>query len=302
YARNAGYEEPVRFRAAIRNFEDAVRGNPLEPYYEYNRLKYYGKILNPNELQKILPFYEKTIEKDPKDPKLRYLAGKELLTANTARNPVVEAEAKKMLMACLALDRSYTVQVYKVLWDYKKNLKALEDFSKETVFGYEGLILFLEKMDLWQYHRDILLRSLKIDHYTQSWDPASVIGKKMVEEKVYTLSDFRSISGKRNVSHEKLYTDGEIGKEVEIPTGESLLVLKVRSNRVERSYGYLLIRLDHRVVNSLYINSEDFGEYTTRLKTEKKKHFLTIEFVNNKKLPGQDRDVWIREIRLRSVI
>ena len=295
-AKAGGEKDKGLYEKAILNFEKAIRLNPLEPYYDYNRARAYRKLYDFNKLYDIIGFYEQGVRKDPKDPKLHFLVGEDLLVlSQTAKDPAVEQKAKMILARAMDLDEAYTVPVYRLLWQHRADSRDLENFAKQTKADLEGLLQFLEKADLWGYHRRFFLRSLNLPDF--SW--RSTVAVNPDKWHPLNIEAFESVSGKKVHAGSLFYRNGEITHSVKT-AGDSRLVLKARSRRVGQSYAYLVIKLDGKVINSLYIGSASPTEYVTFLKEKPGIHTIGIRYVNDiggdKK--SDDRNVWIEEVRV----
>ncbi len=292
-AKETGQKDKSFYERAILDFDQAIRLNPLEPYYDYNRARAYRKLLNQKDLSNILKWYDASVRKDPKDPKLLFLVGKDLLTlSQTAKNASVERQAKRILARSVDLDPASAVSLYEVLWKHGLDIRQLENFAQHTKLGLKGLLQFLETADLWQFHREFFLKSLDVpirpQLFQEKLDP--------VKWRRLDIEEFKSISGKKIHAGPLIYRNGEITLSVKTE-GQSRLVLKARSRRAGASFGYILVKLDRKVVNALYLDSAFPREYLTFLNEKAGTHTIGIQYLNDKgEYKGQDRNVWIEEV------
>ncbi|GEM_PF-867130 len=283
------------YEKAILNFEKAIRFNPLEPYYDYNRARAYRKLYEFNKLYDIIRFYEQSVKKDPKDPQLYFLVGRDLLDlSGVSKDSTAEIKAKTILAKSLDLDPASAVSVYETLWRHDPDIRKLEDFAQKTRLGLKGLLQFLEKADFWQYHREFFLKSIGLPVHPQ-------LSQENVDSAKWQRLDitkFKSVSGKIIHSGPLIYRSGEIALSLKTE-GQSRLVLKARSRRAGSSFGYLIIKLDGKPVNSLYVASDSPRRYTTFLNEKAGTHTIGIQYLNDKgEYKGQDRNVWIEEVLL----
>ena len=292
-AKAGGDKDKSLYKKAILNLEKATQLNPLEPYYDYNRAKAYRKLYDINKLYDIIRYYEQSVKKDTKDPRLHFLVGKDLLTlSQTTKDPVVEQKAKIILAHTMDLDWDYTVPVYRLLWRHRADIRDLENFAKMTKTNLEGLLQFFEKADIWAYHRRFFLRSLNLPDFSSR----STVTVNPDKWQRLNIEAFESVSGKKVHAGTLFYRNGEIAHSVET-VGDSRLVLKARSRQVGQSYGYLVIKLDGKVINSLYIGSASPMEYITFLKEKPGVHTIGIRYLNNRggDKKSEDRNVLIEE-------
>ncbi len=107
-------------KESVKDFDRAISLNVYEPYYDIHRARARRRLLRPEDVKDLAPYYLEAVSKDPRDPKLYYLAGADLLIANRIRDKYVEKMAKEMLRKCVELDVSFTESADRILGDYKK--------------------------------------------------------------------------------------------------------------------------------------------------------------------------------------
>ena len=287
--------DELKIKEAINDFEMAIKYDSFNPYYEFKRAKLYGKLLKNNELEEVLPAYERALKKDSKDPKLYYLAGRQLLMfASKGGRRRFENQAMSYLKECLNIDSLYTVRVYNALWVYSKDMKTLERFSSMTSLGLRGLLDFIVAEDLWGYHRQFLLKSLK-----KVPPPGNFLLEHPSARLSFHLADFEPIAGQPVYAGSMFYRNGEIRKRISFPAGKCRLILTARSSPIHQVYGYLSIKLDGAVVDSIYIaGGESMKAYMRVLPSSAGDHWLSLAFINDRTSDTEDRNIWIDEIQL----
>ena len=76
------------------------------------------------------------------------------------------------------------------------------------------------------------------------------------------------------------------------------MTLKAKSSPAKHVYGYLLVKLDGAIVDSIYVAGEDKKSYTRLLHPSAGDHWLSFEFINDSTNGAEDRNIWIDEIIL----
>ncbi|OGW83750.1 MAG: hypothetical protein A3C47_01625 [Omnitrophica bacterium RIFCSPHIGHO2_02_FULL_51_18] len=285
---------------SISDFRKASRLNPLEPYYEYHKTKMSCRSGAIRSDREVIAAYEKVIQKEPKDPDLYFLSGRDLLKLAGKTRETLEQKAVSLLKECMNMDRLYRDRIYGLLWDYKRNLRFLESFSLETGQGLRGLLKFIEKWELWSYHRKLFLKSVGVDACVHDKEAAALYADSR-PGRFFSMEDFDKVPGDEAAMGKNFYRKGNISKSVSLNGKRSLLILRAKSRKVAGIYGYLLVRLDHKPVQSFYVRSPDYEEYPAILSHEPGTHTLTLSYLNDKVDPerGGDRNIWIERIEIR---
>lgn len=290
-----------RMMKSVHDFETAIALNPFEPYYDYNRARYSADYLGAEESKHVISYYKNAIKKDPKDPELSFLSGRDLLRMNTGRDRTIELSAQAMLKNCIQIDPSYAKSVYESLWEYYKRLTALEKFSREAPESLKGFVAFLERREWWEYHRYYFLLSRGVNPYEKNqldrsnqWDGSS--------ERFLDLDRFVATEGQQPYKHHIFYRYGQIEEEISLMSSLNRFILTLKGTKAGRAYPYLIISLDGKVIDSLYINSVDFRDYAVVFQAIPGRHTLGIKFVNDKSIETarEDRNIWIKNIRIQS--
>lgn len=155
-----------------------------------------------------------------------------------------------------------------------------------------GLVHYLEKSDHWQYHRRYFLKMNGVS----------------IDENAGLSRGTSYRSGGMSYSFEKggvLYQNAVVTKNIEVHNQLSILELECKGSAVKGVYPVLYVRIDGKLVNEHYVNSEVAKIYATALKLEPGTHLLTIEYVNDLSVGGlsrQDRNVWIQRLILREAV
>ncbi len=299
--------EPYFLKALILNSSgidavdlvQAIRIDPSEPYYDYELGKAYLKSSRPKDILNILPYFTKAIEKDPTDPRLRYLSARYLLSANRIRNKTIENEAKEMLRVSIRLNPPSALSVYEALWEYENNIEMLEDFHRSVPEGLKGFVEFLAENDLWKYHRKYYLESQGIDpdrkyqlRVSTPWNSEPI--------ESYSLNELDAVSGEAFFQGNFVYSNGRFEKRISFKNLPYRLEIRAKGSKAGNSYPVLIVGLDGKTVDSIYIDSPGFVNFFSILQTSAGEHVLSIEYSNDYQggSPKRDRNVWIETIRL----
>lgn len=279
----------------------AIRLNPYEPYFDYNLARIILRSTAPDRISEVLPYYQQMVLKDPKDPLLYFLSAKDILRANKPlKNRATEAEAVKMFGAAIALDPSLAYEVYRTLFGYGQTFESLEALNRRSPGGSKGFIQFLEKSDLWKYHRKYYLNNLGIDpdeKYRISsgthWNDKPFVS--------YRLKEFLTQQTKSFMNEDFIFTNGRFETKVSFERSLCRLELRARGTRAGNSYPYLVVLLDGKVIDALYIDSPEFVNFFSILRTTPGEHTLSFEFINDYAggVPHRDRNIWLDRLELK---
>jgi len=282
------------------DFDRAIALNPYEPYYYYNRALAHSRDLPPEALHNAIPWYERAIQMDPKDPKLYYLSGKNLLAMNKSRSALVEQTAKKLFKQCIELDPSYALAVFELLWAYEPQLSYLRTFEQDVEGSAKGLVSFIRKQGLWRDYRQFHLKSLGIDPVAIERLSRTTDWAKEPSD-IYELITFESVSEKRVHDEEKFVKNGEIQQKIYFRDSLSRLILYAKGSQAAGAYPYLIVKLDDEVIDAFYLNSPRFKSFYTIIQTAPGEHVIGLEFVNDyyDSESRQDRNIWIERIELQ---
>lgn len=287
------------FGLASEDLKKAATLNPYEPYYDYNRLRleFSTGALRGETLQTALVA---VIAKDPNDAKLRYLIGRDLLLFNKPKESGQEALAVENLKRSVQLNPRYSQTVYGILWNYYNAIGPLRAFHDAVPQGIVGLLKFLQASDLWTYHRPFFLQSLGLDPEWK-YRTSSSIRWDRVNVQNFMLSDFTSIDGRQVYKKDFFYRNGEITKEIETGAGIFRVVLHVKGSSVKGAYPYLLVNLDGKTVDSIYVDSPFEATFFSVIQAPPGKHVLSFRYVNDTMEPKtkKDRNLWIRWIQIQ---
>lgn len=288
-----------RLENAMRDFKTAIKLNPLEPYYDYHEAMNF-LFAHPDRLNEAAAFYRSAVEKDPRDPKLCYLAGNDLLRANKRHNKAIETFAKRLLNESMELDNFYAGLSYESLWGYEARPGTLEGFKARVTADWTGISWFFKRTDQWKDYRKYFLESLGIDPELKykllrsaAWaDPPAA---------VFRLNEFSGSPRYKVFEGDCFYASGELSKEVRLEKKPARLVIRAKGSRAGSSYPVITVKLDGSPVDALYVDSPFYANFYSILEAVPGVHRLGIEYVNDATAgsPPVDRNVWIDTIELQ---
>ena len=263
---------PEAISKIVRDFDEAIRINPYEPVYDLAKAKALAEQLAEESPSELTALFEKAILKDPNNRGLAFLVAKEAFGQDRAAR-------------------------YSAL---RESIGRLLESRQETL---AGLVEFLEKNDLWQYHRKYHLKLVGVDPEAakkntpadqSNWTPVGV----------FTLKDFLTTGDEPVTQEELFFRNGELTKRIDILTPEVQLVLSAKGSKSKGKYPVLYVKIDGKVVDEYYVNSTTYQNYSTSLNLGVGSHLLSLEYVNDFRgdgLVSEDRNVWIRRVSLLEV-
>ncbi len=271
YLRGVLIDPTKNTRMAVNSFEKAMQLNPYEPIYDMAKTSALVPLLGKNSPEELVAMFEKAIQKDPNNQSLAFMVARETFGDPHARRFILRELTGKML-----------------------------EQRKETL---AGLVAFLEKKDLWWYHRKYHLKLLNLD-------PDAVKNQSSNElwnhppEITFTLKDF-SQTGNEPLTHDELFfRNGELSRKIIIHNSLTRIVLSAKGSMVRNVYPVLYVKIDGKIADEYYVDSKGYKNYYTDVKLEPGKHILSLEYVNDLSASRgwnktEDRNVWIRRVELR---
>ncbi len=291
----ARMKEPL---GAVYDFDRAILLNPFEPYYDFEKANTIAGLQNFN-LKEVSRVYESAISKDPNDADLVYSSGQGLLMANSSRNPFLETRALGMLRKAVSLDEGHLKHLYPLLWKRYKSLEPLEAFVSLTPDRLKVFSGFLESEALWKYHRKYYLESLGID----PWESAQTgRGLSWKTRDSFILDDFKVKGGGTVYSGSVFFCNGEVQRKINISGNIARILIHAKGSSAAKVYPYLVITLDDKVIDSMYLNTGYFADFYSVLKTNPSEHTLGIRYANDfveTKGLKRDRNVWIDKVEIQ---
>ncbi len=282
------------WKGAAEGLDEAVRLDPYEPYYYLLRAKARSKMPDGVNESEMAAYFEGAVKADPKDPKINFLAGQGLLKWAAPRGLArARHRALTLLRNAVLLDPGYALLVYQTLWVVEGDIGPLVEFNQKLPQGLKGFVDFLEKADLWKYHRTYYLLSLGLDAQ-QKYRLESVTPWDFKSSESHMLSDFNETGKKESRHGELFYRNGLLEKNIMVRGDVLRLAFQAKGQRKGNSYPYLLIRLDGAVVDTLYIDNPEYMDFVSAVPLRPGVHTLGIEFVNH----YPERMLWIKKVEI----
>ncbi len=253
--------------ASVKDLAEAMRLNSYEPVYDMAKARLLAPHLAESSPEGAVALFKRALEKDRHNEALAFMAARETFGRDGGKFSALRKRAGAML-------------------------------EKEPAW-LSGLVSYLEKSDRWRYHREYYLKWHGIDPEKARGGP--VQRQAYSQEQVYPFKDFSTRSGEPLDAAEVLYKNEEISLKIEVHNPMTLLVLECRGSVAGRSYPVLYVRIDGKLVDEYYVNSETYKEFTTVVGLTRGTHRLSIEYVNDLRMGGlssEDRNVWIRRASL----
>lgn len=274
---------------AVKHLEEAAQLNRFEPYYSYHLGRAY---ISLGRFDQAHHSFAEAIAKDPNDPRLYFIAGRELL-----KLPQHEKQALEWLAEAVRRSPDVAEKTYQVLWARRRDISALEAFHRQAPAGLDGLLHFLEKRNLWEYHRTLFLQKPEVRH--PRWNMEDFTWGTRSGD-VFTLDDMTPASGARPNYGEFFFGNGELEKKVETRLSRGRLLLNAKGSPSGRAWPYLVIKMDGVPIDSVYVHSENYRNYAVPFEVPPGEHLISVAYVNDYARGGIDRNVWIRGIQLQA--
>lgn len=265
-----GYSRSEGIEASVRDFDKAIALNPYEPVYDLAKAHTLAPRLAAVSPAELVLLYEKALRKDPNNETLASAVARDTFGRSGPQFVPLRALAGKMLATNKA--------------------------------SLAGLVAYLEKSDHWQYHRPYYLAMNGINP-----DQLSGMGtEKYLSDGVsYPADAFVRSDGEAAGKDGVLYSNVTLTKTIDFHRPASLLTLECKASRARGVYPVLYVKIDGKLVDEHYVNSEGFMTYYTSLRLEPGVHLLSIAYVNDLRAGGlsaEDRNVWVRQVTLRGTV
>ncbi len=256
-------------KASIEDFDEAIRRNRYEPVYDMAKARALGSLFSKMSPSELVAVFKKGIDKDPNNQELAFMTARDTFSGSAQPSSALREQAWEML-----------------------------EQRQETL---NGLVAFLEKKDLWQYHRKYYLKLLAVHPDVDKTGDEDLW--KAVPDFSYNLSDFSSLND-QPVSHEEFFfRNGELFKKINISNPSVQITLSMKGSAVNGVWPVLYVKIDGKLVDEYYVNSKVYKKYRTKLTVAPGAHVLSLQYANDLcvgNLPSQDRNVWIQKIELQS--
>ncbi|MDP8265836.1 MAG: carbohydrate-binding domain-containing protein [Candidatus Aceula meridiana] len=97
-----------------------------------------------------------------------------------------------------------------------------------------------------------------------------------------------------------MYWKGSVHTAVLLPRGEAIIMLEAKGSKAKNIFPKVIIELDNKEIENLFIRSEEWKTYPLKVKTDGGMKILSVTFVNdsNDDGPGQDRNLFLKKIKI----
>ena len=92
------------------------------------------------------------------------------------------------------------------------------------------------------------------------------------------------------------FTNGELSRKIYSHKSLVRIVLKAKGSAYKGSYPAMYVKIDGKLKDEYYVDSENYADYYTDLKLRPGGHTLSLEYVNDLCGAGpqpEDRNVWV---------
>ena len=287
-------------RLSVQDFEEAIQLNPYEPVYDVAKARMLAPALVKDFPERLLQLYQNALAKDPNNAKLAFTSAKDILTLDKNHRPLLRESAQAMLKKAVQLDPSFAEMSFQVLWTNERNISKIFSFYENIPQSLAGLVDFLEKRDLWRYHRQFHLKQLGIDPDVDRQIALAGFWNEQSTD-VFSLKDFSHAGPEAVNVDEFFFMNGELSKKIIIHNPLERLVLSAKGSVSKNVYPTLYVKIDGKIVDEYYLDSKGYKNYFTVLRLTPGPHLLSLEYVNDFSAKGgEDRNVWIQRVRLQN--
>lgn len=280
--------------ASRRDLERAAQLNPYEPYYDLRHGTFLlGLGSDPQTVVEAVRYLDRAAAKDPLNPQLYFMAGRSLASV-VAQEPRWRLDLERFLGRAVDLDPSMASSVYRLLGRQARYAMGdLLRFHRDHPKGLQGWLEYLERSELWKYHRSFLMESLPAR-------PAVSAGGGWIEVPSSRLPFEEHLSESKEIDLEigQSYTFGGL---VHIPERTSRVKITAKGSPAFKAYPYVYVRLDGNIVDSVYVDSAEFKDYFALLPPGSGgSHTLILHYANDRtdRASGRHRNLWVRDVVL----
>ena len=155
------------------------------------------------------------------------------------------------------------------------------------------------KENLWKDSKGYFLKSLRVDP-GEKYRLKTLTHWNEIPSAEYLLKDFKVTGSYAFSEYDYFYTNGLLEKKITLKKSLCRIQIRAKGRKAGNSYPALLVWLDGKVVDSLYIDNSDFISFFTILQANPGDHVLGIEFINDYYGGSveEDRNVWIKAVEL----
>ncbi len=302
----AWYEKGVLLQAqrpteAAECLKRSIGLNPYEPYYRYHLVRATSREKAAKNLREVAAAYAGVLTLDAEDAKLNFLIARDLFLLNAPHDKRIETYAKLLLARVLRLKSDYAKLAYEILWQYEPSPEVMEAFQAESPQGPGDFLRFLEGHSLWKYHRVHLLKSLQIDPLASRKISAATRWAEPPGE-VFRLEEFKPTTDKKISEGRLFHGYGELQKTLATKKQPLRLLLTAKGSKANEAYPYILIKIDGKVMDAVYIDNPLYAQFESVLDIPPGGHTIGLRFINDCAggNPKRERNIWIDKIELES--
>jgi tetratricopeptide (TPR) repeat protein len=305
-------------------YDRSLKLDPLNAEYALGQVEAYLMLFLRDEtrdktyLEKALVYFKRALKNDPNGFNTAYETSYRLMAvwqylSQEDRDLVIER-----LGYVLKQEPWFRKYIYRRVWLNTNNFCVLQRMTPETLKGQEYLLSYLEGDDLHQFY---LQQSQIIKVYKQKENPAA-----LEEEKRKTLEIVNIINNKKgscsicppvnvvkadawygkssdgNNEYEagNMYWNGTIFGVLEAPGGEETITIQAKGSPAEGIYPYMVVAVDGDEISEALIASQDWKDYSFKVKTDAGPKVLSVIFLNDGGNPNanEDRNLYIGQARI----
>lgn len=307
-------------------YERAIKLNPRNPEHYLkmgiHELDMFRNGAGLSHKEKAFRYFRKAVEYDPNGFNISYSIGWAGIVAMDALDPdetefIMEALRHSFVQRPWELEKFYNR-----MWPRNGDFSILERATPEDSESFQVLHKFLEKNNLWQFHKKV---SDRILFYKKKENPekfqieqkekkkkAEELKKVFFGQKAQPVMDAISVDkwkgesedGRYKIKDGVMYWNGTIYVPLIMKPGpaaisveaKKLLVINAADPDDHRFSPYMIVTLDGEEVGGSFVDNNEFKPFTFLVSTEGGEKIIGVTFVNDiyDVTKGEDRNLAVQ--------
>ena len=280
------------------DFDRAIALNRYEPVYDLAKARALSPTLAASSPEALIKLFQNALAKDPNNAKLAFTAARDILRLDPKHDGRLRAAAEDMLRQAVRSDPSFSEVSLDELWRHTPDVAQILKFYGSEPKTLEGLVIFLERKDLWKHHRRFNLKMHHVDPgaHVLRFPPGAPVSQS------FALDDFTYTGPETPTDRGMFFENGEVQKKIITHNRMVMIELEMKGSVSYGVYPALYVRIDGNLVDECYVDYTDYKKYSIVTLLKPGMHMLSFEYVNDFQDPArpkEDRNLWIRQVLIR---
>ncbi len=283
------------------DFDRAIALNGYEPVYDLAKARSLAPALASSSPETLIQLFQNALSKDPHNAKLAFSAARDILRLDPKGDGRLRMAAEDMLHSAVRFDPSFAESSLDELWRHTPNVSQILKFYGSEPRALEGLVIFLERKDLWKHHRRFNLKMLRVD-------PDAFARKFTLDAPIihsFALDDFSHIGLVTPTDRGMFFQNGEVHKKITNHNRLVMIELELKGSASKGVYPALYVKIDGKLIDECYVDNTDYKKFNIVTLLKPGTHMLSLEYVNDfqdRNRPAEDRNLWIRRVLVRETV